>query len=277
MNKVKIKYYHHSGFSCSVNDEILLVFDYWLGQYQELDSNIRITEEYLSQYQQVYVFVSHSHPDHYDEIIYTWRHPKIHYIISSDIQNPLIGRKINPDQFIRLDDEITVNTYESTDLGVAYSVTIKGIHIFHAGDLNMWHWREESSPTEIQEAENEFKRICNKIKEPIDIAFFPVDPRQGQLFEAGANYFQMNIKPKVMIPMHFWNKKEMIIDYAKKNRNRITEIIPMVNSGETIMICIYQDGYMLIEKDNQDEKQNIRNKMNDPFNNTDQPVNLDRL
>ena len=39
-----VTYYHHSGFSAAM-DDVLLVFDYWLGERGELPENKRITTE----------------------------------------------------------------------------------------------------------------------------------------------------------------------------------------------------------------------------------------
>ena len=37
-------------------------------------------------------------------------------------------------------DGVAIETLKSTDEGVAYIVHSDGITIYHAGDLNWWHW-----------------------------------------------------------------------------------------------------------------------------------------
>ena len=37
------------------------------------------------------------------------------------------------------------------------------MNIFHAGDLNLWHWRQESSLREIEAAEEAFRAACEPI------------------------------------------------------------------------------------------------------------------
>ena len=44
----------------------------------------------------------------------------------------------------------------STDEGVSFCVDFAGVTLFHAGDLNLWHWRDESSVTEIESAQRAF-------------------------------------------------------------------------------------------------------------------------
>ena len=38
-----------------------------------------------------------------------------------------------------------IRTLRSTDEGVAYLVSYRGKRIYHAGDLNWWHWRKRKS------------------------------------------------------------------------------------------------------------------------------------
>ena len=35
-------------------------------------------------------------------------------------------------------------------------IDLQGMRLFHAGDLNNWHWSEESTPQEIRKAEGDF-------------------------------------------------------------------------------------------------------------------------
>ena len=283
---VEIVYYMHSGFSCAI-DKNLYIFDYWEGEKKELKENkkLHLLNDW-KQYKNIYVFVSHSHPDHFDPVIYEWKDiPNIHYIISYDVPDDSIGHKMFPNEKLDLEENVIVTTYESTDLGVAYLLDVNNIHIFHAGDLNFWHWREESSAREIEEAEVAFKNVIDQLKDkPIDIAFFPVDPRQGRLFDAGANFFAMTIKPRLMIPMHFWGRNEVIIEYARRCRTRETEILPMIHQGEKMIIEFTADGYMTINilTDRTSGPNSVlgnlgmtQNENMNPFNDSDLPVQLD--
>ena len=278
-----ITFYLHSGFSCAIKNR-LFIFDYWLGEHEELQENKRITIEQIRSYEQVYVFISHSHPDHYDPVVYDWQEcENVHYYISYELPPGCKGRRMYPKDEVFLEEGITATAYTSTDLGVAYLVDVYGIHLFHAGDLNFWHWREESTAEEIEEAETAFKEAVESLTDiPIDIAFFPVDPRQGRLYDAGANYFNMTVKPRLMIPMHFWGRNELIVEYARRSRSRETEIIVMTHQGERIRIEFTDDGYMTvhilsyqdhISSDYLDSYESD-DEIN-PFSDSDLPVKLD--
>ena len=242
-----VTYYHHSGFSAAM-DDVLLVFDYWLGERGELPENKRITTDMLRAYKEIYVFISHEHPDHLDPAVFEWRKEvPVTYIVSGDMPVGTRGRRMNPGDEMELSPRVRVKAFESTDLGVSFLVDLCGVHIFHAGDLNFWHWREESTIKEIEEADEHFRRAVDPImKESIDLAFFPVDPRQGRLFDAGANYFIMSVKPRLLIPMHFWGRAEIAVEFARRSRCRQTEVLAMTRPGEQIRVEVDDQGYMTV-------------------------------
>lgn len=244
---VNMTYYHHSGFSAAV-DDILLVFDYWLGERQELPEEKRITEDFLQKFREIYVFVSHEHPDHMDPEVFEWRKiVPVTYIVSSDMPVGTRGKRMAPGDTLTLSERVTVKAFSSTDLGVSFLVEACGVKLFHAGDLNFWHWREESTVKEIEEAEEAFRQAVDPItKEEIDVAMFPVDPRQGRMFDAGANYFIMSVKPRLLIPMHFWGRAEIAVEFARRSRCRQTEVVAMTRPGEQIRLETDDEGYMTV-------------------------------
>jgi len=282
---MEITYYLHSGFSCAI-DSNLLIFDYWLGEQKELDKDCQLTVEKLKEYSNVYVFISHKHPDHFDQIVYEW-YPdvKVNYIVSYDMPVGTRGKRMSPGDVYQINEHMSVYAYDSTDLGVSFLIQYDDINIFHAGDLNFWHWRDESTAKEIDEAETQFKKAVEPLtKQKIDIAFFPVDPRQGRMFDAGANYFILQVKPRVMIPMHFWKRTEIAVEFARRCKTRDTEIIALTQSGEKMIVDI-EDNNMIInvykkevgkrieKRENQIEFSSLNN--NDPFVDSDLPVKLD--
>ena len=175
-----VTYYHHSGFSVASGD-VLLVFDYWTGKQKKLPENRRITPDFLARFRDVYVFVSHDHPDHFDEVIYTWeQYATVTYIVADDMSAEVRGRRMGKGGEMTLSDRVKVKAYGSTDAGVSYLVELDGVKFFHAGDLNFWHWREVSTAREIELADEDFRKEVADIDEKeIDWCFFPVDPGWG--------------------------------------------------------------------------------------------------
>ncbi|MCR6546866.1 MBL fold metallo-hydrolase [Dehalobacterium formicoaceticum] len=221
---IKIQYLFHSGFRVEIG-KYQLIFDYYQGPMNLAN-------------QSTLVFISHSHPDHFNPVVFQWQEKinDINYILSDEIpinnQEPNI-HPVSPGEEIRIRD-IEIKTYGSTDIGVSFLVRCAGVTLFHAGDLNWWHWWEDS-PEEIIRAEELFKKEIARIKgEKIDLAFFPVDPRLEKFYSLGADYFIKEVAPKVLIPMHFGKDTQAARQYAANKTDSFTKIISLTKMGEEI-------------------------------------------
>lgn len=232
-NKAKIHYLYHDGFAVET-ENYFLIFDYYIDTPKGDERNIEngvISKEDLEGRKKVLVFSSHSHHDHFNPLILEWEkyNKNIKYILSSDIflenynKNHLIAyenRKLNV-------DGADIKVFGSTDIGVSYYVEVDGIAIFHAGDLNWWHW--ENDPMEEQaDMELNFKSIINKLHnsvDNVDISFFPVDYRLDKFFYLGGNYFINKIKPNLFVPMHYWENTYIVKDFIEK-MEEINEVVP---------------------------------------------------
>ena len=88
---------------------------------------------------------------------------------------------------------------------------MQGVRLFHAGDLNNWHWSEESTPQEIRKAEGDYLAEIRDLQQEApadDVALFPVDRRMGRDYMRGALQFVERIKTRIFVPMHFGDDYE---------------------------------------------------------------------
>ena len=281
-NTAIVTYFHNSGLSVAIEDT-LLIFDYWCGENgAALPPAARITDAELKSYARVLVFVSHEHEDHFDEIIYRWdyEHLPITYIVSDDLPIGKRGKRMKPGDTMTVDG-VEIAAFDSTDKGVSFYVTVDGLHIFHAGDLNLWHWREESTPREIARAEADFYAAVDPLtRVPIDIAMFPVDPRMGGLYDAGANHFVMAVKPSVFIPIHWQGRPEVAVSYARTGHTAFTEVVALTKLREAAVVVFGEFDFQVRKlpvpdfpaSGEPDEKPGVR-EGGDPFTGTDLPVN----
>ncbi|NMM65799.1 MBL fold metallo-hydrolase [Clostridium sp. P21] len=242
MNGLKIHYLYNSGF-CVETENNILIFDYYNDKGIEDEKSIEngvIGGDLLTTGKRVYIFVSHSHYDHFNSLIFefTKLNSSVKYILSSDVESVEEGIDyliVKKGETIKLDNLI-VKVYGSTDQGVSFLVNCDDFKLFHAGDLNWWHWKEDSAQ-DNQNAEKWFKEEIELIKgEKIDVAFFPVDGRQEEYYYLGGKYFIENLKPKVFIPMHFRENFEITKEFKNKMNASDTKIYEIPYRGFKIEI-----------------------------------------
>lgn len=139
---IKVTYLDHSGFAV-VLPTAVAVFDYFRDPTGALVKVIRENPELP-----VVFFVSHHHPDHFNPAIFNLAQDReVQYVLSNDIFSKVVHDDM-PVAWVSPGDEVPgllggldVRAFGSTDAGVSFLVTLPdGRKIFHAGDLNYWHW-----------------------------------------------------------------------------------------------------------------------------------------
>lgn len=235
---MKVTYIYHSGFAVEL-ERCVLLFDYYMGELPmwEVDKVI-------------YVFVSHKHKDHFNMKIFELaeKYEKVHFFLGSDIK--LSGKYLERNgisssvkekitnvgknktlDFDKIEDNmaIWIQTLRSTDAGVAFCVRAEECLIYHAGDLNWWHWEGEPYPFN-ENMERDYKKEINTIKGiSFDAAFVPLDPRLEMAYGWGMDYFLEQVEAKYVFPMHLWEAYRTIGRYKEtpignKYRERIVDI-----------------------------------------------------
>ena len=206
---MKVTYIQHSGFAVEMEDKVL-IFDYYRGELPAFGRD-----------RDVYVFVSHKHYDHYQRSIFTWtgKFPRITYILSSDVEAavPSSAPKDNmyfmePGETLQIkagESELLIETLRSTDEGVAFVVKTAGHTIYHAGDLNWWHWEEETDTYNRFMKEAYQKEIGMLEGMHIDAAFVPLDPRLDREYYWGLDWFMRHTDTDVVFPMHMQDQYDL--------------------------------------------------------------------
>jgi L-ascorbate metabolism protein UlaG (beta-lactamase superfamily) len=229
-----IWYLFHSGFAVKTARHFL-IFDYYLDtpekSRQGLDGGV-ITPEELQDLK-VVVFSSHQHHDHYNPVILKWQQyaRDIQYVLSDDIKIKHPVKKVlmvHPGSYYE-QDGIKTTVLHSTDEGAAFLVEVDGLVLFHAGDLNWWHWEGEPEDENRLMGENYRKQINLLKGRHIDLAFIPVDPRLEEQYLWGLDYFMKTAGANQVFPMHF-GKEYSIFERLKTDPeaaaylDKITEI-----------------------------------------------------
>lgn len=201
---MEITYLLNSGFLVR-DDRTLLVFDDFEDPAKVVD---RVVD--TGDFDNLYIFVSHAHFDHFGTHIRAYAQQTTRYIFSYDLKHTK-RIKIFPQDNITImkryseweDDTIHVWSFDSTDVGVSFLVeTGTGKKIFHAGDFNWWNWEGDTLENRTM-MEKIFKKQLKRMSDmEADVAFFPVDGRLGNSQEMGAKAFLSKTKVKFLVAMH---------------------------------------------------------------------------
>lgn len=215
---MKLIYIHHSSFVIEGNKASVLI------DYEQDTPEAYVHRQFLNSPGRLYILASHAHPDHFNPEILEWRadRPDIRYIFSEDIRETGLS-SLQGIQFLQQgeewqDDYLKVKAFGSTDLGISFLLEMDHKRIFHAGDLNNWHWEEESSAEEAAEAEQNYLKALEELArytDEVDLALFPVDPRLGKDYTRGARQFISRIRTRHFAPMHFWQQYDKANAFRK--------------------------------------------------------------
>ena len=220
-------------------EEALLIFDYYKPGFGKGMDKGFINSADIAAAKRVYVFVSHSHHDHYSPLIFGWEkhNENIKFILDDTVKkkHPKAVTMMRGESFS--DGYIKVSEFGSTDIGGSFYVECEGKKIYHAGDFNFWHWRDEGDEKYTRQMKLYFDRELKFLKNgtgDIDIAFFPVDRRMGNDYDEGADIFIDQIKPAAFVPIHFLSFEDTE-EFASKHKDEPTKVYAVSRNGERII------------------------------------------
>ena len=222
---MKLTYILHSSFLLETEDCTML-FDHYRGNCPVIDAK-----------KPLYIFVSHSHDDHYSKRIYAIAQD---YLDADGVGVTFVLSKDVPVKHLSLDDArvascrlkphdkwkddlLSVFTLKSNDLGLAFSIHVKnGAHfanIFFAGDLNAWNWDgDEEDMALIRIYHKELSLIKDMT---YDLALLPLDPRlKENMMQGITDFFDVcGCNTMHIAPMHCWGDYA-IIERAREAKDR---------------------------------------------------------
>ena len=243
-----VTYVYHS--CCAIEfEEFSIIIDYYKDAIKDGDEFGWVSKHLLQKEKPLYVLCTHSHGDHFNEEILSWNQNRedITYVFSKEIPETLKDTLSLKDENIvyleRLeeyeDENLKIKAYGSTDAGVSFYIEHNDVKIFHAGDLNNWHWNEEATREESYVYENhyicELELVSEEVKE-VDIAMFPLDPRLGKDFMRGGEQFVNKIKTHNFLPLHFGDKYELIKQFGPIARSANCKLLELEQRGQSFKI-----------------------------------------
>ena len=233
---MRVTFLEHSGFLVETGFAALL-FDWWKGELPALPPGVPL-----------YVFASHVHPDHFDPKIFALNdgNRDVSFLLGKGVSldpRHLQRWGVSPEtvekarvrqggQTLSL-PQVEIETLSSTDEGVAFLVTLPdGRTVFHAGDLNWWHWEGEDKAWN-RNMEVDFKKYTEPLRgRKIDLAMLPLDPRLGEAGFWGPAYFLETADIRHFLPMHQWGDFEFSRKFLEENPAFTERTVPVERAGQ---------------------------------------------
>jgi L-ascorbate metabolism protein UlaG (beta-lactamase superfamily) len=167
----------------------------------------------------LFVFVSHRHHDHYSPAIWDLAHGRdeVYYILDKDVtqregDNIL---RVAPHQRYSFRG-LKIETLLSTDEGCAFLIEAEGLLLYHAGDLNWWHWAGEAESFNRWQ-EKTFKQEIARLRgRRIDCAFAPLDPRLEDSAWWGFAELLGSCEIAAVFPMHYGERRAEMLRYLER-------------------------------------------------------------
>lgn len=210
------------------------------------------------------VFSSHSHEDHFDAKIFSLlaQYPLTQFYVSRDTRLTERKRKwlnISDAAFARTTvlrhdsillteaggEELSIRAIKSTDIGNAYLLRAEGKMIYHAGDLNWWHWESEGkaycdnmalhyrAAMDKLAAAVRNEAADNFLSPELFAAMVPLDPRLGMPQEQwGIDALVQAVPAAHVFPMHLWKNFDAIDRYRAAHPDRSAQIVRISADSE---------------------------------------------
>lgn len=228
-------YLGHCGWAVKTRNH-LLIFDYWsrgINPTEPCLSNGHVVPEELAG-QNVEVFVTHEHRDHYDSVIFAWEDQldDLTYIFGFDPNNlseaDRMGYRGQDYEYLgprthKTMDGMTIHTLAANDAGVGYLVEVDGLRIYHAGDHAGWREGKRGG------FESEIDYLAG-IVDRVDFAFVNVTGchvRDTIALEESIVYTLEKLSPTIFVPTHGLHREHVYRQFADKVAARGFSVKPL--------------------------------------------------
>ncbi|WP_294081772.1 MBL fold metallo-hydrolase [Proteiniphilum sp. UBA5384] len=235
-----ITYIYHSCYLIEF-EGFSMLFDYYKDVPRE-DGSEWVRDWLLNKEEELYVLCSHSHHDHFNPEILSWKERKknIRYIFSKELLESGVSKAedalyLEKEEVYR-DQRLMIKAFGSTDVGGSFLVEHNKRQFFHAGDLNNWHWSEEVSTEEALSYENHYLCELELLAEQVNriyLAMFPVDPRLGKEFMRGPEQFVSRIRTDLFLPMHFGENYDKVNRFGEIAARYNCQYLPLFHPGQS--------------------------------------------
>lgn len=235
-------YLGHCGWAIKTNNHLLL-FDYWERGVSPTEPGLAngyiLPDEIKNQ--NIEMFVSHEHNDHYDSTIFGWANSvkDLTYIFGFHPENlpenQRMGYTGQTYEYIDFHDTKTIDGMEITtiranDAGQGFLIKVDGLTIYFAGDHAGWAEGQRAGFTD------EIDFLTDKAN-GLDFAFINATgchTHDTLALAEGTFYTLDKLSPKIVVPTHGLDREYVYKEYADKiqARNYNMEVLCADHRGD---------------------------------------------
>ena len=216
-----IWYLGHAGWALRTKST-LLIFDYWeRGVPDEpLLANGRINPQEIKGLD-VYVFVSHEHYDHYDQVIFGWEEKieRLTYLFGWQNDRGKNHVCLSPRDWKKVGniEVFLVNSAGADPMDNAFLVKADGISVYHPGDYGLLGGIEEITPIYDQDM-----RFLRENADGLDVMFLASRLMNGKVPKF-VEFSIETVRPKAFFPMHYQSSEFLF--------RELTDVLAKAGSG----------------------------------------------
>jgi L-ascorbate metabolism protein UlaG (beta-lactamase superfamily) len=226
-------YLFHSGWAVKTSSA-LMIFDYWepmrKPEQPSLFSGFVNPDEIKDQ--NVYVFISHRHGDHFDEKILEWEKviPNITYVFGWQAQEAQIHNAFGENRISKSIGPLQVkNIFHNFDNipESAFLIEVDGVTVYFSGDYG-------NSPGALNPVYKDNIDYISQQSNEFDLVFLSIF---GSPTYDGELYAIDKFKPLVMLPMHYGGRESSAERFVTLARSKFprTKFWHPLNKGDRFL------------------------------------------
>jgi L-ascorbate metabolism protein UlaG (beta-lactamase superfamily) len=226
-------YLYHCGWAVKTTSA-LMIFDYLVDtvkpEHRSLSNGFAHPNEIKDQ--NVYVFISHGHGDHFDEKILEWKRviPNITYVFGWQAQEAEGHHAFGEDRLSKSIGPLKVkNAFHNFDNipESAFLIEVDGLTIYFSGDHG-------NAPGALNPVYKDNIDYISQQSNEFDLVFLSIF---GSPTYDGELYAIDKFKPRVMLPMHYWGRESDAKRFVTLARSKFpkTEFWYPLNKGNRFL------------------------------------------
>ncbi len=231
--EAEVWYLFHAGWAVKTSSA-LMIFDYLVdtGKPEQRSLSNGFVDPNEIKDQNVFVFISHGHGDHFDKNVLEWKKviPSITYIFGWQAQEAEGHHAFGEDRVSKSIGPLKVkNIFHNFDNipESAFLIEVDGLTIYFSGD----HGNSPGALNPVYKDNIDYMALQSKEFDLVFLSIFGSPTYGGELYAID------KFKPRVMLPMHYWGRESDAKNFVSLAQPKFpkTEFWHPLNRGDRFL------------------------------------------